>query len=71
MSKVRSSKARPSKIKLKACPFCAADNAELFEHNSRNSYWYVGCLNCDAEGPPSDVNTTAAEYWNFRPTAPK
>jgi hypothetical protein len=45
------------------CPFCG-EKAEAFD---ANEYWYVGCLSCDAEGPPSDQRGKAVEYWNFRP----
>jgi len=35
-------------IELKHCPFCGGD-ADLLEVEPNGSYWYIACVECEAE----------------------
>jgi Lar family restriction alleviation protein len=57
----------PTVERLEPCPFCGpAAKLEPFFAEHRGGYWYVSCLYCDCEGPPTNSKDDALAAWNRR-----
>lgn len=48
-------------MKIKNCPFCGNDEAELIEGDTIS---WVACNKCRAEGPTATTPTGAIGRWN-------
>lgn len=48
-----------------ACPFCGSEKARL-NWGGFNTYAYVECQTCGAQGPPNGTDSGAVRVWNMR-----
>lgn len=56
--------------KIKACPFCGFDKAELVQYDEDGDYAALFCLNkkCSASGPSVDVRENANGCYDGKST---
>ena len=52
---------------LKPCPFCQTPPAPSEVRGL--CFWYVHCMECDADGPTGDSREAAIAAWNRRTPA--
>lgn len=52
-------------IKLRACPFCSANNLALYEYTYAKLFT-VDCSACGAQGPRHSSPSEAQMLWNCR-----
>ncbi len=53
-------------MKLKPCPFCGIEDAEIYADGDWD-YYIVECCNCDSVGPGGNTKEEAIKSWNTRP----
>ncbi|AOM39662.1 Lar family restriction alleviation protein [Xenorhabdus hominickii] len=51
--------------KLKPCPFCNSEHAEMNSY-SDDTWFFVQCTDCNANGPEEDTAANAEIAWNWR-----
>jgi Lar family restriction alleviation protein len=49
---------------LKPCPFCGSN--DITQEFCNTPWRYIGCNQCEEEGPPADSHGEAVRLWNTR-----
>jgi Lar family restriction alleviation protein len=49
---------------LKPCPFCGSN--DIIQEFCNTPWRYIGCNQCEEEGPPADSHGEAVRLWNKR-----
>lgn len=48
---------------IEPCPFCGSDNVDI-GRRYKSTLSYIFCRDCDAQGPTSDMERIAIDFWN-------
>lgn len=63
-NKIARARKQRSGIFIESCPFCGNDEV-VIDENEDNEY-FIGCPECQASGPITEVVMDAISYWNDR-----
>ena len=52
-------------VDVKPCPYCGHTKMQL-QYPDESIFFWVRCVNCQAEGPTGETDVVAVERWNER-----